>query len=70
MGTYGWYSSISRPRQYSGNCGPGTLVVTVLTERWVARRCARRPARDTRPTTIGGARLPMWVTISAGLGHV
>ena len=64
MGTKGRYSSISRPRQYNGNWGPGTFVVTVCTIRCGRTCSARTPSRTTVPTTIGGARSPMRVTVS------
>ena len=50
--TYGHDSSMRRPAQYSGNCGPGTLVATVLTKRCGVRNARRAPSASS----IGGAK--------------
>ena len=54
-----------RPRQYSGNWGPGTLVVTVFIDRCGCDSTTRMIVRVADPTTIGGNRFATEVTTSA-----
>ena len=55
-GTKGDISRILLPMQYRGTGGPGTLVITVLTERCGSRCMTRATSRVIVPTIMGGAR--------------
>ncbi len=50
-----------RPQAYMGFCGPGTLVVTVCTLRWLTRAKRRPP----RARSSGGAKPASEVSASA-----
>ena len=58
------HSSILRPLAYSGNCGPGTLVVPVLTLRCGSRPATRAPSISStgrNPSDVSTSPATAWL---------